>query len=335
MDVCDSYSVSQLQSVALFPHTTLRSNESTNLTYIYNWKNQENVLLSTNVVGVVGVLSSAFTLPAATVFEAAKIPVITVYTSDHELESKERFPYVFSISKRIPYYEIILALMEEHDWNYVSVVAEQGRYFRNELDKFQKRVESSHSNAFCLATVQEIYSDQAETQVRDVVKNLVEYSKLGANVVVLIASEDVVKTLFTEVDRYKNSTNDSAAEFVWIATETFYCRMKELGAYGNILFIIRDRETFAVPSLLAYICSYWDRKLQAITDPWLKDWWYQLHCPSRSSCNESVRFSLMEKIEKPFSLPIFQYSFFEIMRAVRAVLNSTACENFTITNVSK
>jgi hypothetical protein len=229
----------------------------------------------------------------------------------------------------MPEFEIFVALMEKNQWNFVSVVVEQGHYFEHELAEFLQFVDKSLT--VCVATVQEIQASNKDTQASGVVESLVEYKEKGASVVVLIATGEVVEAVFTAVNRYNHQHHSSDVKFLWIVTSTWLCDYLHLDTsvhsqMANALYIEPGSKDNKITSVTFPYYWYYDcESADSIRgNPWFLDMWKQKHCGPSKRCGNvasSTRYGEGKHITEGWNVYDFQKALFTLAGVLQQLLD--------------
>ncbi|ESO83931.1 hypothetical protein LOTGIDRAFT_107939 [Lottia gigantea] len=193
-------------------------------------KEQPNELSSYDVIGVIGAESSRNTVQIADLLSLFKIPVISYVSTSPLLSDKDTYPF---FSRIVPsdslQVSVLMDIIIKFNWNYVSIVYEDGSYGNEIYQAFKKLM---NQNKKCLAVSRVVRGELTPDKAERIVKDLKSADGARAVVLVLITS-DAVK-IFKTVKRLGCSNH-----FTWLGTD----------GWGSNINDYKDVEDVALGSL--------------------------------------------------------------------------------------
>ena len=177
-------------------------------------------------IGVLGPLSGEQTIYISHIFNHEEIPIITFSEVCHTLNNKVTHPGVL---KTVPTdrkeVEVIVAILEEFDWTFVSVVYQDTSHGKSGYEELRKR-------KTCLSNEILIYEDLSN--IKTIFKSLSKGEK--SKVYILFGSDKMKRAVLEEAVRV------GMRKKIWILPDTFYRDpwytevSRELGAFLFFIF---------------------------------------------------------------------------------------------------
>lgn len=222
---------------------------------------EKNALSTDNnnydVIGAISPASSYTTVPVSYVFSAAKLPLISCYSTSDGLSDKSRHPYFLRLlppmKARV---KAMLAFIHSSGWSYISVlymgsIGETGHRSIKDL---------APSHNVCLATAHKV---DKNTDFDYVVRDLLKYS--NARVVILLMNNKEAIALLSSINKY-----NSTGMFILICGEGVGVGIK--GAFRGYERDIAgsftvSREKVLISELYHHISKL---RVNSTTNPWFQ-----------------------------------------------------------------
>ncbi|ESO83930.1 hypothetical protein LOTGIDRAFT_108603 [Lottia gigantea] len=240
-------------------------------------RHDEDHLQAYNVVGVIGAESSRNSVQIADLLSLFQIPVISYISTSPALSDKDTYPY---FSRIVPsdslQMSVLMDIIIKFDWNYVSVVYEDGSYGYGAYKVFDTLMDQ---NKKCIAVAKVFKKRVPDEDVDEIINGLI--SKSRARIVILIVTTPDVKRIFQSVTRLNRE-----GYFTWLGTDGW--SFKSLTGYEKYM-----QGSLLVGFYGTYVERF-DQYMKYLTpknsthNPWFKEFFEKrLGCTygENSSCN--------------------------------------------------
>ncbi|MEQ2283932.1 hypothetical protein AMECASPLE_016570 [Ameca splendens] len=200
---------------------------------------------TSKMIAVVGTYTSTATLGFAPLFMTDLIPLISYGASSSVFSRKQHFPsFLRTIHPNTDVIKVVLMILEEFNWRWVSFLHVDDDYGRDGRDLFIKSIEETH---ICLA-----YTKGLDT-FTNYTKTFQLMESLRVNVTIVFAAEWTAEALIKAAIKH-NITNK-----VWIAVDAWTLHKKlpkenEIRKIGTIVGIAEPIK--AIPGFSDFIYSF-------------------------------------------------------------------------------
>ena len=167
------------------------------------------------VVAVIGAIVSYVSIPVASFFRVFNMPQISFLSTSPILSNRDRYTYFYrTIPPDDQQAQGMIDLIIYFGWDHVSTIYSNNLYGRPGIDEFHRLAQS---NGLCIDINEGIEDSYSLSNYTALANKLMNSS---ANVVVLFASINHVKSVLEEVQRLYTS-GISKRRFLWIASNAW------------------------------------------------------------------------------------------------------------------
>ena len=226
-----------------------------------------------NVVGIVGPLTSAYSITVETFTSVFRVPIISYGATSDELSDENRFPYFLrSVPPDRLQAEAIVDLIDHYGWEYVAVIYEANTYGIRGVHAVQLYAEQ---RGICIPLTRAIQRVPSEQEVLQTVQLLQSTPKV--NTIVFIAGGIAGNAVVTACHQAGYT-----AKFNWIGSEAFgHDLARHVGEHPPVggLFI-----NFFAPNIDTFIAHF-----RSISDEDIvENPWFNKHWLSYSDANDCL-----------------------------------------------
>ena len=174
-----------------------------------------NVSTKLPVVAVIGAIVSYVSVPVASFFRVFNMPQISFSSTSPLLSNRDRYTYFYrTIPPDDQQAKAMIDLIIYFGWDHVSTIYSNNLYGRPGIDEFHRLAQT---NGLCIDIKEGIEDSYTLSNYTALANKLINSS---ANVVVLFASINHVKSVLKEVQRLYIS-GVSKRRFLWIASDAW------------------------------------------------------------------------------------------------------------------
>lgn len=165
-------------------------------------------------VAIIGAAYSGITIAVANLAGLFHVPVVSYASTSRLLSDRSRFKnFLRTVPSDTRQAQVMVDIIREFDWNFVSTMASDTEYGRSGIDSFKYAANSLQHSRICIA-VDEVFTVRTpKPKVREIFWKIREHPE--AKVIVLFA-EHGDADYFINVAREENMTG-----YIWIGSDAF------------------------------------------------------------------------------------------------------------------
>ncbi|GIX87837.1 hypothetical protein CDAR_82951 [Caerostris darwini] len=227
-----------------------------------------NANISRKVVAVVGASNSVVSASVANIFRLFQIPQVSYASTSEELDDLHKYPYFFRVVPSDKFQvRVILDILLEFGWTYVSLVASKGEYGENAVQNLKDLVRETSHEGICFATVEVLPRDAADQHYDAVIRRLSLNDK--AKVVVVFLNEDKISKLLDSCER----SGINAGRFIWLGSDGWGAKVRTVQNHEDLaegaITILPKR--YPIDDFDNYFKSL--KPFSNTRNPWFKEFW--------------------------------------------------------------
>lgn len=165
-------------------------------------------------VAIIGAAYSGISIAVANLAGLFHVPVVSYASTSRLLSDRSRFKnFLRTVPSDTRQAQVMVDIIREFDWNFVSTVASDTEYGRSGIESFKYAANSREHSRICIA-VDEVFTVRTpKAKVREIFSKIREHPE--ANVIVLFAELNDAD-YFINVAREENMTG-----YIWIGSDAF------------------------------------------------------------------------------------------------------------------
>lgn len=233
-------------------------------------------------VAIIGAAYSGITIAVANLAGLFHVPVVSYASTSRLLSDRSRFKnFLRTVPSDTRQAQVMVDIIREFDWNFVSTVASDTEYGRSGIDSFKYAANSRQHSRICIA-VDEVFTVRTpKPKVREIFWKIREHPE--AKVIVLFA-EHSDADYFINVAREENMTG-----YIWIGSDAFARSYSVLRNNHEILkyWINVEPSSKVYEPFRAYFQNITVERL--LRNPWLRA--YQGYIEKLMNLSEPTEYS--------------------------------------------
>ncbi|XP_020608981.1 metabotropic glutamate receptor 2-like [Orbicella faveolata] len=233
-------------------------------------------------VAIIGAAYSGITIAVANLAGLFHVPVVSYASTSRLLSDRSRFKnFLRTVPSDTRQAQVMVDIIREFDWNFVSTVASDTEYGRSGIESFKYAANSREHSRICIA-VDEVFTVRTpKAKVREIFSKIREHPE--AKVIVLFAELNDAD-YFINVAREENMTG-----YIWIGSDAFARSYSVLRNNQEILkyFINVEPKCKVYEPFKAYFQNITVERL--LRNPWLRA--YQGYIEKLLNLSEPTEYS--------------------------------------------
>lgn len=310
-DTCNSETTALDESLELvFNGQRTKGNQSKSSCAYESTIGESSASLQTSAV--IGAAASQISVPVASLMRLFRIPQVSYASSTARLNNRESYEYFYrTVPADDHQVRAMVKLALHFNWTYISIIYAKDFYGADGAAEFRRL---ANQYRICVDFDQPINSDYTAADYQRVASGLLNSS---ANVVILFASKDIARRLFTALYKNRNDHRQrTSTRFLWIASDAWADSDSVAREFNEsvtgIFGIVPQTDSDAG----------FDRYFTQLTlsnnrrNPWFGEF-----CKIRENCSKSLSITDSSSYEQGVKIPSVINAVYSIAHALNNFLN--------------